>query len=255
MANEIQPNFNAIVDKLMSWGRSGLIPETKVIKSYWPPIADPTTGVQVCLPATTYSTFNRSEKIKAPDPFYKDKKVYAFDVVKNRFGDIDTLSNSPGMSDVVADNNPPSTGTTAKVPTTEIASNSINFAKLYLEAIKKSNTQAEYEENIKIFKFPGAVERVLTDFGPSHFYSLADSNGAPPEFVYSKALTLSKIYDKLDDAKSFLNDIILADTLSTSKVVRPKENFEMFSTGVPCSIPGVLNCYVGVYDNITGRKG
>ena len=71
---------------------------------------------------------------------------------------------------------------------------------------------------------------------------------------YNKRLQMTKIFDKLEDAKSFLNDISIKSETTTSRVIRPKENYEMFSTKVPCAIPGVLNCYIGVYDDITGRK-
>jgi hypothetical protein len=50
------PGYNAVHNALLDWGQSGLIPHTKIIKSYHPPIKDPVTGILVELPATTYDT-------------------------------------------------------------------------------------------------------------------------------------------------------------------------------------------------------
>lgn len=205
MANEVPANFSAIVDKLMTWGRSGLIPETKIIKSYWPPIADPTTGVQVCLPATVYSTEDKTETVQAEDPFWGDKKIYTYNVVKNRYGDVDNIGNSPGASDVIQDNCPQQPSVPAVVPDSSTAASTINFANLYLEAIKKSNTQAEYEENIKRFKSPGAVERLFEDFGPDHFNTMAEGPTIPAKpvrtYYYAESTSLLQTIQTTDKNK------------------------------------------------------
>lgn len=52
----LHPAYDEVLGHLVAWGKSGLIPNTKVIKSYHPPIADPITGVQVLIPATTLET-------------------------------------------------------------------------------------------------------------------------------------------------------------------------------------------------------
>ena len=205
MANEVPVNFAAIVDKLMTWGRSGLIPETKIIKSYWPPIADPTTGVQVCLPATVYSTENKTDPVQAEDPFWGDKKIYSFNVVNREYGDVDTIGNAPGASDVIQDNCPQQPSVPSIVPDSNLAANTINFASLYIEAIKKSNTQAEYEENIKRFKSLGAVERIFTDFGPDHFVTMAEGLTIPPKpirsYFYAESITLGQTIQTTDKNK------------------------------------------------------
>jgi hypothetical protein len=205
MANEVPVNFSAIVDKLMTWGRSGLIPETKIIKSYWPPIADPTTGVQVCLPATVYSTENNTIFEQAEDPFWGDKKIYSFNVVDREYRDVDTIGNAPGVSNVVQDNCPQQPSVPSIVPDSNLAANTVNFASLYIEAIKKSNTQAEYEENIKRFKSLGAVERIFTDFGPEHFFTMAEGPTIPPKpirsYFYAESTSLGQTIQITDKNK------------------------------------------------------
>lgn len=81
MADLSPVGHDAVINALIDWGRSGLIPNTKVIKSFHPPVQDPVTGVDVLMPATTYETKDTTRSggpngdYIIPGLVYKDKPV------------------------------------------------------------------------------------------------------------------------------------------------------------------------------------
>lgn len=84
MAETIPTGYDTVLDQLMIWGRSGLIPNTKVVKSYYPPVKDPITGAFVLIPATYYVTGDLGDRSQ----------------IKHH--DIDTLPNTPYAGSQVA---------------------------------------------------------------------------------------------------------------------------------------------------------
>ena len=90
MADLFPVGHDEVINALIDWGRSGLIPNTKVIKSFHPPVQDPVTGVDVLVPATTYETKDttRSGGLNGdyiiPGMTYKDKPVTWQGLIKNK---------------------------------------------------------------------------------------------------------------------------------------------------------------------------
>jgi len=209
--------YNDILNVLMDWGRSGLIPNTKVIKSYHPPLVDSLTGVAVLMPATTYTTGI------IPD-YAKEKNM-----------DINDLTNAPRSGSRIQDYNPP----IGKLvdpqlianPKTESAIAAVEYGDLYRESALNANTQAQYEKNIKNLKINTIADR--TTRGLTH----------KPKFIM----------ENLQDAKNFCS---IKTAELDSNVVAPQipNRYEMIPTRVPCAMPGVLNCYVATYDKIDIKK-
>lgn len=84
MAEIIPTGYDTVLDQLLIWGRSGLIPNTKVVKSYYPPVKDPVTGAFVLMPATYYVTGDLGDRSRI------------------QHHDIDTLPNTPYAGSSVA---------------------------------------------------------------------------------------------------------------------------------------------------------
>ena len=161
--------YNDILNVLMDWGRSGLIPNTKVIKSYHPPLVDSLTGVAVLMPATTYST----------------GIIPNYSKVKNM--DINDLTNAPRSGSRIQDYNPP----IGKLvdpqlianPKTESAIAAVEYGELYKESATTANTQAKYEKNIKNLKIDTIADRATRDLTHKPKFKTAelDSNVVAPQ--------------------------------------------------------------------------
>lgn len=210
--------YNDILNVLMEWGRSGLIPNTKVIKSYHPPVQDSLTGIPVLMPASTYET--------GIIPDYS-KEIYR---------DINSYTNVPGgTASRIQDYNPP----IGKLvdpqlnvpPKTEVAVETVKYGPLFKEAALTSQTEEEYQENIKNIRVASIADRMTRDVTHN------------PQYVMNN----------LQDAKAFVS--IKTDVPDDTKIAPKIPNrYEMVPTGIPCAIPGVLNCYVETYDKIDTRR-
>jgi hypothetical protein len=84
------PNSQNINGALINWSRSGLITGVTQVKSYHPPIADPTTGILVNFPATVHTNIasiptssKNPLKVQHLDDVTNINTVYKKSIVKN----------------------------------------------------------------------------------------------------------------------------------------------------------------------------
>lgn len=241
--NPIPNGYNEIINALFAWGNSGLIPNTKVVKSYYPPVVDPITGIAAAIPATVYSTKNNLKDYKIKH----NNTTYVYSIVDETYTPIDQKPNAPYAGSNVEDynigannlNRPIVTTTvvgdtievTALNPKTDLAVNTVKYSANYKQAAISSNTQEEYENNIKTIAKPVAAERQTMDIN----------------------YKIPRITDNLADVKHFFLGTTSSPQSNTGSdqssvnAIYPSKDFDLFVTQVPCAMPGVLNCYPIVY--------
>ena len=255
--------YNAVISALMSWGRSGLIPNTRVIKSYFPPTTDPVSGVPVLIPATVYVTGPRkayTDTSRPPDPHmatpnYIDtlpNAPVAGSSVLFNLTDVQDTGGSAGISsfssavdvmaglsqDTFSGDERVSVGTMAVLPVNNAtAAKTLTNGLLYSSAATAANDQTEYYKN-------GA--------------HLDNKNTyADRAARFAGLSSLPRITDSHEDAKVLYTDSADPSTEEPVKnvaVAHIPDRYDVFPTKVPCAMPGVLNCYIGTVDEITPYK-
>lgn len=258
--NIVRPGFNAVLNALIEWGNSGLIPNTRVIRSYHPPAIDNITGVPVLVGATVYETkdFDYDTTIEKTIPNIENlhEKVVITSLYRNRenlpnnidpkkpianFRDLkSSVSELPAAfysGSLVQDFN---VNTIPGSLDTALAANSPLNADLYKESAFSAEDEDAYLKNIEKLKVPTVADRVTDGF-------------------VNKKIDL--IVDNFEDAKTFYAVQPLGVEEAPIPDNTPKDNrkpiprrTELVPTGVPCAIPGVLNCYMEVYDSVDVSK-
>lgn len=254
--NIVRPGFNAVLNALIEWGNSGLIPNTKVIRSYHPPAIDNVTGVPVLMGATVYETKDFDYNTVMDNTKSKITNLHEKVVITALYRDKENLpkntdpkkpiANFRGISGLISQlpaafysgslikdfnvNNIPGSLDTA------LAARSPLNADLYKESALTSADEEEYLQNVEKLKVPTVADRITDGF-------------------VDKKVEL--IIDDFDDAKLFYAVQPLGTEETPVPQNTPKDNrkpiprrTELVPTGVPCAIPGVLNCYMEVYDSV-----
>jgi len=214
MSNPIPAGYNQILKALVDWGKSGLIPNTGVVKSYHPTSIDNITGVPIPAPATIYKSGNIDDPLRLG------------------FRSIDELPNAAYTGSNVVDFNVNDIPTG---PDTNLAHNAPVYGKYYKEAALSTDAQSVYEKNTEKLKIPTVVDRITRYLD----------------------INVSTITDELQDAKVFYSIPPLTKEVKDNEDKTPLDTrkpiprrYELLPTKVPCAIPGVLNCYMEVYDSV-----
>lgn len=214
MGNPIPAAYNVILDSLMNWGKSGLIPNTGVIKSYHPPSIDNITGVAVPMPATIYKT----NEVK--------------DAYKNKFKSIDELPNASYTGSNIVDFNVNDIPTG---PDTNLAHDAPIYGKFYKDAALTASNEETYKKETSKLNISTVADRMT-------------------KWLDNKP---AKITDKFEDAQNFYQIPPLEKPFKDSQEKTPLDTrrpiprrYELIPTRVPCAIPGILNCYMEIYDRV-----
>lgn len=276
MAQRIIDGYDTVLDALMTWGRSGLIPNTKVVKSYYPPVQDPVTGIRVLMPATVYVTGDLGDrsKIKHSDidampnsPLAGSNVQYAVPPdgpslpieqnlaalgLQTRFVGTTILDNQrdPGYVDV----NPPDR---PGVPLAE--GGKPNARVMGVDGPVYSPSQLAPTPGQVVRAARNAIrgdqfKKLASDHDDQEKYSQALTNiiekTIADRVCSNVSYTPALITDNLDDARTLFG--------SQDENPQPGVNYETYgtrtdleihTTGIPCAMPGVLNCYlVSKYD-------
>lgn len=228
MADKLIPeSYTDVLNSLIWWGRAGLIANTGVIKSYHPAVADNITNVAVDMPASVY----RTGEIKKP---YQNNHIF-----------IDDLPNAFYSGSNVRDFN------VNDMPTgsdTSLAHGAPVNGPAYKEAALKAKSAAEYKKNTQKLAIKTHVDRVTEEFDVKKYYAAKTTTAD---------ITPKRISDEFTDARPFyeiqpiVKEFKDGDTKTPLDTRRPiPKRYELLPTKVPCAMPGVLNCFMEVYDNI-----
>lgn len=212
--NYIPANYNDLLDSLMLWGRTGLILDTKVIKSYHPPSLDNVTNVAVPMPATVFKTGKT-----IPKPY---ERSYIF---------IDELPNASHTGSNVVDFN---VNTIPTGPDTNLSHEAPKYGPFYKDSALTQDA-ATYYANTKKLAIPVVADRTASELKVKHSY-ITDKYDDAKTFYSTPPLPF---------ASTATTDKYPIDTR------RPiPKRYELMPTRVPCAIPGTLNCYMAVYDSV-----
>lgn len=255
MPDPFPPNYDLILNDLLAWSKSGLIPNTRVVKSYHPPVVDAVTGIPVLIPATVYETkeVTRSNAdFVIPNFTYRGDPVTYQQMVRGNYpsSSADNISDISTVSLPVA--NPTKVVDMDNLPHFFYAGSSV--------------------KDFNINETPGELDTSLTHYYAAYSDRYKDSaNVAVDQSDYESITadarintvgdrlmrdvnhTLPRYVDNLEDAKAFFK---LAPREFPEIENDPKgypyipNRYDLIPTKVPCSIPGVLNCYMTAYDKV-----
>jgi hypothetical protein len=218
MTSPIPSGYNEIINALMAWGNSGLIPDTKLIKSYHPPSIDNVTGVPILMPATTYETGSSESILKT----LLDREY-------------SSISDIPSASYTGSNVNDWNVNDIPTGPDTSLSQLAPIYGPNFKEAALTSNDEKEYQKNTQKLDINVLADRLTENL-----------NEKPV-----------KITDSFTDAKTFYKIPPLTEISKNNEEKTPldtrkpiPERYELVPTKVPCAIPGVLNCYMEVYDKV-----
>lgn len=274
MPQMIPTGYNDVLNALLKWGRSGLIPNTKVVKSYFPPVQDPVTGIKVLVPATMYITGDLGDRSKIKHSNIDDlpNTAYSGSSVGYALAPNDAANTTLGS--------PAYVGTTkiTKAPD-EIANNALGRGVSGITG----NPDAGGFFNGMDSSVSAVVETRARDGGGPNGsgggspytmapgYMVTAANNAYRGRGYRQAALKSNDQAEYqENTKSLLNDTIadragryleystpyVTDNLSDAKVLystpetQGSDSYQRFTdrndmdfrtTKVPCAIPGVLN--------------
>jgi hypothetical protein len=198
----------------MTWGKRGLIPNTKVIKSYHPPSIDNITGVAISTPATLFKTENIDDPLKV------------------KFKSIDELPSAAYSGSNVTDFN---INDIPAGPDTNLSHNAPVYGKYYKDAALSSDDESVYRKNVEQLNIPTIADRMTSGL-ENKPVKITDN--------FSDAQTFYKIPPLVKEQK----DSEGKTPLDTRKPI--PRRYDLIPTKVPCAIPGVINCYMEIYDNI-----
>ena len=272
------PNSQNINGALINWSRSGLITGITQVKSYHPPIPDPTTGVLVNFPATVHT--NNAMKRKIPrniphlDEVTNTQTSYGKSTVNN-FNDQNGLS-----------------GTSEHKARMGIPINTL-LSKYYSQ-LNMGDTAAADQTKMMITQvygpitipaYPGTVvDTVPVGFKKMMSVSSVDTpfiayQGPGANVVYVKNSTISsiqyptvpdmlaagmnlppisRVIDNINDAQVYYNNTPSINNLSDSQksdmtarapdLITADMKVRVSNTGVPASVPGLLNVVLSDVD-------
>lgn len=265
------PNSQNINGALINWSRSGLIAGVTQVKSYHPPIADPTTGILVNFPATVHSN-NTSRKRSSTNVPHLDEVTniqtsYKKSVVKS-FNDHNGLI---GTSEHKARMGIPintllskyysqlNVGDTIAAEQTKMmitqlygSISELTPPGLVVQTIPDGFTQSMTVSSVDTpfisYEGPGANvvyirnQSVSTTQYPTVPDILAAKMNLPP---------ISRVIDNVNDARAYysntpsINDLSDAEksdmTARATDLITADMKVRVSNTGVPASIPGLLN--------------
>jgi hypothetical protein len=227
MTSPIPSGYNEILNALMAWGNSGLIPDTKLIKSYHPPAIDNITGVPILMPATTYETGSSESILKS-----------LLDRDYSSISELPSASYSaPNVKDWNVNDIP--TG-----PDTSLSHLAPIYGPFFKQAALTSADEKEYQKNTKKIDISVVAERLTENFDEKPV-KITDNFDDAKNFYKTQPLTSGSGIGGLTSALQAAENKKPIDTR------RPiPRRYELVPTKVPCAIPGVLNCYMEIYDKV-----
>jgi hypothetical protein len=267
------PNSQNINGALINWSRSGLIPGVTQVKSYHPPIADPTTGILVNFPATVHTNNSlRSKKIKVIENPHLDEITNSQTTYKN--SEVKNFNDHNGLI-----------GTSEHKARMGITINTL-LSKYYSQLNEIDATAAD-QTKMMIKKIYGDISLplppgIVVDTVPLGFTQLMSVSSVNTPFtayqgpganvVYVRNSTISsiqyptvpdmlasgmnlppisRIIDNVNDARVYydntpsINDLSDAEksdmTARATNLITADMKVRVSNTGVPASIPGLLN--------------
>lgn len=224
--------YGQVLNGLMSWGNSGLIADTKLIKSYHPPTIDNVTGVPVLMPATTYQTGSVDSILKT----LRDRKYKSISELPS------ASYTGPNVKDWNVNDIP--TG-----PDTSLAQLAPIYGENYKQAALTSSDEKTYEKNTQKLGLSGLVAERLTENFTEKPVKITDNFDDAKTFYKTQPLTSGSGIGGLVSATQASQEKKPIDTR------RPiPGRYELVPTKVPCAIPGVLNCYMEVYDKVDVKQ-
>ena len=249
MGNKSLPaGYDDVLNALMTWGRTGLIPNTKVIKSYFPPVQDPVTGARVLLPATVYATDSIGDRSQVKHTNIDDlpNTPYAGSNIE-----YNTINNSKTPKNVIADIGavPKTIGTTvvnkdAGNAAVGIDSVSSNYVSLPMtdppgDHLVKALLNTTSGKNIQQSAIATTDETVYAN---NHAAVLPTT--AADELTANLVVKPQTVTSNLSDTQTLLSTGQVSPTMGENEVFTMRQDLDMYTTGIPCAIPGVLNCYL-----------
>ena len=265
------PNSQNINGALLNWSRSGLIAGVTQVKSYHPPIADPTTGILVNFPATVHNSY-KNKKRNSVDILHLDNVTntqtsYQRSVVKN-FNDhnglIGTSEHKARMGipintllskyykqlntdDLTAANQTKQMITQIYGPISELSTPGL-VLETVPDGFVKQMPLSDVDTPFIAYQGPGANviyvrnESVSTTQYPTVPDILAAGLNLPP---------IQRVIDTVADAKIYYNNTPSINDLSDAEksdmtarapdLITADTKVRVSTTGVPASIPGLLN--------------
>jgi hypothetical protein len=264
--NPIPLGYNDVLGALMAWGQSGLKPNATVIKSYLPPVKDPQTGIAVLVPATTFASGSVEQgrglinKLMSLPRAESNVPNYNLIELSNSWGDeLPTINSLPsaayagsGVSDFNVNSDDPNG------PQTFIGIRSVPGSEL-IEQSLITNNQSDYINGLTNSVSRTAILNGFAVRGPNSNQALA-KNTTPDRAARDLFRGLPRIIDRVEDANTVFSTPILgyqpSENLTDEEALPSNtksfipQRYELRATGIPCAVPGVLNCVMTKYDTV-----
>ena len=255
MSDPFPPNYSQVLNGLIAWGRSGLIPNTKIVKSYHSPVIDPVTGIPVLMPATVYvsgvTTRSKFDYVLS-DYTYRDKPVTYQQSITGGYSN-STTPPSPDISTVSL----PVVDPTGIVSVDDLPH--FFYAGSSVKDFNVNETPGELDTAVSTYYTAYNSqyrEAAANATDQSHYESLTADiriSTVPDRLTRELDYSLPRYVDQLDDAKAMFNEAprefpaVEGDTKGYAYI--PKR-YDLVATKIPCAIPGILNCHLVAYDQI-----
>lgn len=222
--------YDQVLDALRNWGNTGLIADTKLIKSYHPPAIDNVTGVPILMPASTYATGSLTSILA--------------NLRKRNYNSISELPSGsftgPNVKDWNVNDIP--TG-----PDTSLAQLAPIYGENYKQAALTSSNEKTYKKNTQKLGITGLVAERLTKNFTEKPVKITDN--------FQDAKTFYNVQPLTSPITGLLNTLQTTLEKSPIDTRRPiPKRYELVPTKTPCGIPGVLNCYMEVYDKVDVKQ-
>jgi hypothetical protein len=265
------PNSQNINGALINWGRSGLIAGITQVKSYHPPIPDPTTGILVNFPATVHTNRNSTKRnpIELPhlDTVTNISTVYKNSIVKN-FNDHNGLI---GTSEHKARMGIPINTLLSKYYSQLNAGDTIaaDQTKMMITQIY-GNIAVPLPPGIVLDTVPDGFTQMMAVSSVDTPFTAYQGPGANVVYVKNTTVSsltyptvpdilaakmnlppISRVIDNVEDAQIYYNNTPSINDLSdaqksdmtarASDLITADTKVRVSNTGVPASIPGLLN--------------
>jgi hypothetical protein len=247
-SKNIPSGYDDVLNALMTWGRTGLIPNTKVVKSYFPPVQDPVTGARVLLPATVYATDSIGDRsqVKHTNIDTLPNTPYAGSSVE-----YNTINNSKTPKNVIAD-----IGAVPKTIGTTVVNNEPGNAAVGIDSISSNYVSLPMTDPSP----DHLVRALLNTTAGSDIQQSAESTNDQSVYAANHTAALQTttadvftanlavkpqiVTSNLSDTQTLLSTGQLASGTEEHGTFTMRQDLDMHATRVPCAIPGVLNCYI-----------
>ena len=272
------PNSENINGALINWSRSGLIAGITQVKSYHPPIPDPTTGILVNFPATVHTNNNSRKRnpIELPhlDTVTNISTVYKNSIVKN-FNDHNGLI---GTSEHKARMGIPINTLLSKYYS-QLNSGDINSAdqtKMMITQIY-GNISVPLPPGIVVDTVPAGFTQMMSVVSVDTPFTAYQGPGANVVYVRNNTVSsltyptvpdilaakmnlppISRVIDNIEDAQIYYNNTPSINDLSDAQksdmaaratdLITSDTKVRVSNTGVPASVPGLLNVVLSDVD-------